>query len=177
MSNINELYTKTFVQHFYKEITELSNGVKKRVVFVDYDDTLFVWNHSNMKYKRDILPSQVCGENPYPAVGYANEFLINALTVCKEDSVIILLSHVPTSIELESKKEMADTHCHGLFDMFIGTDGPDSKVRVMKTFADVYGLEYTSVMLIDDRYETLHNARELGFIGKTPMEVMMNGVW
>lgn len=177
MSNINELYTRTPAYHFYNEVSALKHGIKRKIVFVDYDDTLFVWNHSNSNYKRNIMYQHVAGENPYSAVGCMNKYLISALTECKNDSVIIPLSHVPTSMELEFKKEMIETLCPDLFDAFIGTDGPDSKIKVMDTFTNVYGIDNKSIVLIDDRWETLHNARESGFLGKTPTEVMLNGVW
>lgn len=46
------------------------------------------------------------------------------------------------------------------FDDYAGADGTDSKIKVMKRYADKYGVERDNVMLIDDSKETLYKAKK-----------------
>lgn len=46
------------------------------------------------------------------------------------------------------------------FDDYVGTDGADSKIKVMECYADKYGVERDNIMLIDDLNKTLYKAKK-----------------
>lgn len=160
------------------EVKILDMSKKNKIVFVDFDDTLFVWRHDRVeKYESSILTHMV-GNDFYDAnIGIYNEVLIERLKRAKETSHIVLLSHTPTTLEFRAKVINIEGLFPGLFDDYIGTDGIDSKIKVMECYAEKYGVAHDDIMLIDDIKETLRKAKERGFKARTPMETMLSEIW
>ena len=160
------------------EVKILDTNQKNKIVFVDFDDTLFVWRHDRYeKYEASILTHMV-GNTFYTSnIGIYNGHLIERLKRAKEVSHVILLSHSPTTLEFRAKVMNVEGLFPGLFDDYIGTDGAESKIKIMECYVNKYKIERDDIMLIDDLKETLNKARERGFKARTPMETMLSEIW
>ena len=55
--------------------------------------------------------------------------------------------------------------------MTITTATPADKIKAMELIADMKGVSYDNVLLIDDLYTTNEMAREAGFMAITPQRV------
>lgn len=160
------------------KVKVLDISQKNKIVFVDFDDTLFIWRHDRIKkYESSILTHMVSNDFYDDSVGIYNTELIERLKRAKVSSNIILLSHTPTTLEFRSKVMNVEGLFPDLFDDYIGTDGADSKIKVMECYAEKYSVEHDNIMLIDDVKETLHKAKERGFKARTPMETMLSEIW
>lgn len=147
----------------------------KRIIFVDFDDTLFVWHHGIDR--NGVNTKCFLGTLDYNEVGTINAPLISKLvSAINEDTLIILLSHTLSNKEAYNKQLYCKEYCDGLFDDYICVSSGESKLAAMQVIADEYNVPFTSCYLIDDLHKTRDMVEAAGFQVRTPMEVMLSGI-
>lgn len=136
-----------------KDITKI-----KGVVFIDFDDTLFLWNY-NLTFPTyaEQYAAHLRGEIFYPQYGIENKSLLQALQTISETHLIFLLTH-DSSLALESKKVYLEELCPHLFDDYLTSFSKEDKIDIMKGCKNVLG-EDLQYFLIDDCEETCVLAR------------------
>lgn len=149
-----------------------------KMLFVDFDDTLFIWNSdidcANYDDKLHILE----GSMNYRQLGFWNETLIANISKLKKQGVpIFLLTHVASSIEMRHKEKVLKEEFPNLFDEYYGTSSRKEKSIVALAIAHAYKLEPSQICIVDDSWEVREFAVLNGIAVRTPMELMVNVNW
>lgn len=147
----------------------------RRAIFVDFDDTLFIWDHRISH--ADAHLAHLRGSLNYDIHGQLNLPLIQVLEKEKvAGSKIFLLTAVDCSCELASKIKYLSKKCPELFNDFFSVSSTPYKATFMAEYATVHNIP--KVCLIDDRHDALMAVKARGFDYRTPTEVMtFGGVW
>lgn len=138
-----------------------------KLFFVDFDDTFFIHEHRDLTYYQRVI------ENPdtvYDGYASPNLALIKFLQD-HPDIPIYCLTWASLSLAALPKQACFEKHLPGRQILTITTATPADKIKAMELIADMKGISYDNVLLIDDLYTTNEMAREAGFMAITPQRV------
>lgn len=154
-------------------------GIK--LIFFDFDDTLFV-HYAAHRFGDDdevmrailseeaILPGS--GYRVYENLGIANPLMKRFVEEDAKNIDKLCITWVADSIMVPAKKQWLDKYYPGLISDVIGTSSPERKMQTMQLIAESRKLRLSECLIIDDRYDTVAQAIEAGYRGMTTVEVM-----
>lgn len=154
-------------------------GIK--LIFFDYDDTLFVHYAANRfgdddKIMRAILSEEAIlpgsGYRVYENLGVANPLIKQFVEEDAKNIDKLCITWVADSIMLPPKKQWLDKYYPGLISDVVGTSSPSRKIQTMRLIAESRKLRPSECLIIDDKYDTVAQAIEAGYRGMTTVEVM-----
>lgn len=155
--------------------------VGTKLIFFDYDDTLFV-HYASHRFGDDdeimrailseeaILPGS--GYRVYENLGVANPLLKRFVEEDAKNIDKLGITWVVDSIMLPAKKQWLDKYYPGLISDVIGTSSLSRKIQTMRLIAESRKLQPREVLIVDDKYDTVAQAIEAGNRGITTVEVM-----
>lgn len=155
--------------------------VGTKLIFFDYDDTLFVHYAANRfgdddKVMRAILSEEAIlpgsGYRVYENLGIANPLLKRFVEEDAKNIDKMCIAWVADSIMLPAKKQWLDKYYPGLISDVVGTSSPGRKMQTMRLIAESRKLRPSECLIIDDKYDTVAQAIEEEFRGMTTVEVM-----
>ncbi len=148
------------------------------VMFIDFDDTLFIWNSDVDCAHYDDKFHILEGSMDYNKLGFWNENLIANISKLKKRGIpIFLLTHVASSIEMQHKKKVLNETFPNLFDEYYGTSSRKEKTAVALAIAHAYKFEPNQICIVDDSWEVREFAALDGISTRTPMELMVSVDW
>lgn len=154
-------------------------GIK--LIFFDFDDTLFV-HYAAHRFGDDdevmrailseeaILPGS--GYRVYENLGIANPLIKRFVEEDAKNIDKLCITWVADSIMLPAKKQWLDKYYPGLISDVVGTSSPRRKMQTMQLIAESRKLRPSECLIIDDKYDTVAQAIEAGYRGMTTVEVM-----
>lgn len=154
-------------------------GIK--LIFFDYDDTLFVHYAANRfgdddKIMRAILSEEAIlpgsGYRVYENLGVANPLIKQFVEEDAKNIDKLCITWVADSIMLPPKKQWLDKYYPGLISDVVGTSSPSRKIQTMRLIAESRKLQPREVLFVDDKYDIVAQAIEAGYRGMTTVEVM-----
>lgn len=154
-------------------------GIK--LIFFDFDDTLFVHYAAHRfgdgdEVMRAILSEEAIlpgsGYRVYENLGVANLLLKRFVEEDAKNIDKTCITWVADSIMLPAKKQWLDKYYPGLISDVVGTSSPGRKTQTMRLIAESRKLRPSECLIIDDKYDTVAQAIEVGYRGMTTVEVM-----
>lgn len=154
-------------------------GIK--LIFFDFDDTLFV-HYAAHRFGDDdeimrailseeaILPGS--GYRVYEHLGIANPLLKRFVEEDAKNIDKMCITWVADSIMLPAKEQWLDKYYPGLISDVVGTSSPGRKMQTIRLIAGSRKLRPSECLIIDDKYDTVAQAIEAGYRGMTTVEVM-----
>lgn len=154
-------------------------GIK--LIFFDFEDTLFV-HYAAHRFGDDdevmrailseeaILPGS--GYRVYENLGVANLLLKRFVEEDAKNIDKMCITWVADSIMLPAKKQWLDKYYPGLISDVVGTSSPGRKTQTMRLIAESRKLRPSECLFIDDKYNSVAQAIEVGYRGMTTVEVM-----
>jgi hypothetical protein len=143
-----------------------------KMVLLDFDETLCVHTfHGTQDYAKhnsDI----VIGKNVWET-DEKNIHLEKFMRLCEKKGILLgLISATMSYKHMVAKNKWVYDNYHIALDNFCVGESTEDKITMMIAIADAYSFERKDIMLIDDMWQTLHNAANEGFAAHNPMEVV-----
>lgn len=135
------------------------------MIFVDFDDCLYLWNMPDEDRPNDILEWLLNDNKLYEKNGHINQGLVSKIkSIRNGNEEVFLLSHVPSSIELDIKRNFLKSFkaVDELFTEYIGIPKGWSKADFIKSFCNAKKCSAENATMIDNNETLLKDCLQYG---------------
>lgn len=142
-----------------------------QVVVFDFDDTLCIHkrrdNDNEREYNKDIFAGKDIWKESSIST-HIKEFMQE----CDSKGIKMGLISATTSFQhmLRKHEWVLKSYEYNLENYCVGN--ADDKLNVLIAISDSMGIDRSSILIVDDRYTTLHQCDMAGFMAASPMEIV-----
>lgn len=141
------------------------------VVVFDFDDTLCIHEKRDTDNEREYNRDIFAGKDIWKSASISTH-IKEFMQECDSKGIKMGLISATISFQHMVRKNdwVSRSYEYDLENYCVGN--ADDKVNILIAISDSMGIDRSRIMIVDDRYTTLHQCDMAGFIAASPMEIV-----
>lgn len=144
---------------------------KIKFVVFDFDDTLCIHSDHSSGSDRAYNKSVWIDEDPWKGASI-NKHMKEFMQQCEDNNIQMGLISAAVSCQHMIRKNEWVFKRYGFELKNCCVGDADDKLDMLIAIHDAFNIEFSAILIVDDRYATLNMCADAGFATATPMEIV-----